>query len=262
MRLIRKPTIIPGSTEEDVLLIAIGDVHGELDLLKSLIENIARTIPKQARRIELVFLGDVIDRGPASIDALDLMIKGIRNWVIIPLLGNHEQGLLRLLDSSDDMYIGLFNLWMENGGFTTLTNLGCAFPHLNPMSIKDHRSTLKQALGQQRIDYLKSFQSHHRSGDILCVHAGIDPKQSIEKNFSRSKMDHDETHWAWIRDDFLDHQGLYPDEVFIAHGHTVIPGPKVAPHRIGLDTGACRLGILSGASFFNDKMTIFQVTQD
>lgn len=258
MRLIRKPSIIPASTEKDVLIIAIGDVHGELDLLKSLIENIARTIPTHARRIELVLLGDIIDRGPASIGVLDLMIKGIKNWVMVPLLGNHEQALLRLLDAPDDMYIRLFNLWMENGGFTTLTNLGCEFPHLSPKTIQDHQSTLKLALGQKRIDYLKSFQSHHRCGDILCVHAGIDPKQSIEENFSRSS----DTHWAWIRNGFLDHKGLFPDEVFIAHGHTVIPGPKVEPHRIGLDTGACRLGVLSGASFFNDKMTIFQVTKD
>jgi calcineurin-like phosphoesterase family protein len=263
MQIIRKPFPVPGTPEPDVALVAIGDIHGRFDLLQEIIPCIKKTIPEKATRIDLVFLGDVIDRGNAAIEVLDLLRDGIENWNIIPLLGNHEQFLLRLLNaSSEKSYRSKWAMWRGNGGLSTLENLQVKIPPLAKLEVSQHRLDLIHALGQSRVDYLNTFVSHHKSGNILCVHGGIDPKKSLEENFSAHKLDNSPTHWAWIRNEFLDFDQPFEDNCFVVHGHTVIPGPKLEPHRIGLDTGACLYGVLSGATFFNHEMTVFQVTQD
>ncbi|MCY1305623.1 hypothetical protein D9M70_554400 [compost metagenome] len=49
--------------------VAIGDVHGRADLLERMLEYIYVNLP----RSRIVFLGDIIDRGPDSRQAMDLV---------------------------------------------------------------------------------------------------------------------------------------------------------------------------------------------
>ena len=44
----------------------IGDIHGEIRLLESLLENILKFQPEQ-----IVFVGDYIDRGPYAKEVVD-----------------------------------------------------------------------------------------------------------------------------------------------------------------------------------------------
>src|SRR4051812_24733602 len=58
---------------------AVGDIHGRLDLLDALLETItadAASLGGQERPV-LVFVGDYIDRGPASKAVIDRLI-GLR----------------------------------------------------------------------------------------------------------------------------------------------------------------------------------------
>ena len=82
------------------------DFHGQYDLYKRMMEIIT---PEDT----LYVLGDMIDRGPASIPILKDMMK--RNNVI-PFLGNHEQMMLDYLDQS-----GMPENWFfgNNGGHKT-----------------------------------------------------------------------------------------------------------------------------------------------
>ena len=204
MQIIRKPFPIPANPEKGVALVAIGDIHGRFDLLQNIIPCIKKTIPQNAKRVDLVLLGDVIDRGDAAIEVLDLVQEGIEGWNIITLMGNHEQLLLRLLATeSDESYRSKWAVWRGNGGASTLGNLHIKIPPLAQMEVADHRQQLIQALGQDRIDFLNTFVSHYRSGNILCVHGGIDPNKSLDENFSADKLANFPTHWAWIRNDFL-----------------------------------------------------------
>lgn len=68
-------------------IIAIGDVHGCLDELEALLE---RVCPTSQDRI--IFLGDLINRGPNSSGVLK-RVRAMPN--AIPILGNHELRLLR-----------------------------------------------------------------------------------------------------------------------------------------------------------------------
>ena len=262
MDIIRTPVPVLGCPEDDMALVAIGDVHGHFGMLQKIIATAKKTLPKSAKEIVFVLLGDLIDRGDAAIEIIDLIREGIEDWRVIPILGNHEQLLLRVLHAPDDDYRHHWALWRGNGGQNTLENLQIKLPPLADTDVPDHRRAFEKALGQDRIAFLNAMPSHYKSGNILCVHAGVDPTLSLEENFAKDKLSNAPDHWAWIREGFLDHDGTYPDNCFIVHGHTVLPGPTLAPHRIGLDTGACVFGVLSGATFFKGEMTVFQVTAD
>ncbi len=265
MEIIRRPFPVTGSPEEGVAVVAIGDIHGRYDLFKqalSCVKKALKALPEKPKQVDLVLLGDLIDRGENSGKVLDLVHKGIKGYNIIPLMGNHEQLLLNILDANMETYCTKWRLWRGNGGQATLESLPVNIPAICDLDAEGHKKVLLKKLGQKRIDFINGFKSHYRSGNILCVHAGIDPTKSLAENFEQDHLSQSPKHWAWIRDGFLNHHGPFPEGVFVVHGHTVIPGPKLEPHRIGLDTGACLYGVLSGAVFYNHEMMVFQVTPD
>src|SRR5258707_12135634 len=80
---------------DDVVLYAVGDIHGHLELLQRLlrkIESDARGHEGQ-RRI-LVFVGDYVDRGPDSRGVIEYVAAGIPLFETVCLKGNHEEVLL------------------------------------------------------------------------------------------------------------------------------------------------------------------------
>src|SRR5688572_27114310 len=93
---------------------AIGDVHGRLDLLDEVLERIEADIgSRAAARNFIVFLGDLIDRGPSSAQVLErartYQLPGGR---VVFLCGNHEEVLLRLLRGEGE----LLRDWLRFGG--------------------------------------------------------------------------------------------------------------------------------------------------
>src|SRR3954470_11818018 len=69
----------------------VGDVHGRLDLLEQLLAEIHGDLEQRAtRKALLVFLGDLIDRGPSSAQVVE-RLRTYRNDLVrtVFLLGNH-----------------------------------------------------------------------------------------------------------------------------------------------------------------------------
>jgi len=74
----------------------VGDVHGEVDALRSLLHHLGYDVHgghAQGRR--LVFVGDLCDRGPDSPAVISLMQTLVGNGRALAILGNHELNLLR-----------------------------------------------------------------------------------------------------------------------------------------------------------------------
>jgi serine/threonine protein phosphatase 1 len=88
---IRRLPVVP----EGTVLYAIGDIHGRLDLLSSLLDAIRKDAAAHAmlRRI-LVFIGDYVDRGPHSKGVVELVSGGFPSFETVCLKGNHEEVLL------------------------------------------------------------------------------------------------------------------------------------------------------------------------
>ncbi len=211
---------------DDLRIYAIGDIHGRADLVVELLEGIRAHEGRRPKVAEtrLVFLGDYIDRGPASRQVIETLLTGIPEGMrAITLKGNHEDMLLKSLISPAGL-----DLWCSNGGEATLRSYGI------------HRSSVMggdivEALGPHR-RFFDDLALTHEVGDYLFVHAGVRPGVALGAQRPNDLM--------WIRYDFLDHRGDFGR--FIVHGHTPTTGaPDVRPNRICIDTGAWMTGALT-----------------
>ncbi|WP_246106051.1 metallophosphoesterase family protein [Rosistilla ulvae] len=94
-------------------MIAIGDIHGCSDALQALLDSIAPT-PQDT----LVVLGDVVDRGEGTRQAVELLLEVSQQTQLITILGNHEEMMLRVLDGEPPQR------WLQFGGIDTLDSYG------------------------------------------------------------------------------------------------------------------------------------------
>ncbi|TAV98436.1 hypothetical protein ELI24_08580 [Rhizobium ruizarguesonis] len=103
---------------------AIGDVHGRADLLGEMLEFIAGENIDDPQSYRVVFLGDIIDRGPDSRIAMDLVVAELgRHAQSRLIVGNHEEFLLYFLDLPEKRDL-VFGHWMNNGGLACATSYG------------------------------------------------------------------------------------------------------------------------------------------
>ncbi len=99
----RREFALPFGPSPEKEIFAVGDIHGRADLLAALIEEAARE-PKRREKRAIVFLGDLVDRGPDSLGAIDLAIGAAERIGAdegIALMGNHEAMMRLALEISD-----------------------------------------------------------------------------------------------------------------------------------------------------------------
>lgn len=244
----------------DVQVFAIGDVHGQAEVLEAVLEEI-RHVPRTTDVRRLIFLGDLIDRGPASLRAIELAsnageLAGVEDVVILP--GNHE---LMLLDGIDEpqMYIGD---WLDNGGDLVIEE---AQPGCTARKLVELAEIARNAVGDAFLDQMRTGPTWHAEGCLLFVHAGVNPHHDLMAFLSLPRLlALDNNHWAWIREPFLQWDSGWGGRV-IVHGHT----PAVEAHcsfdefssaadqvgsrqRLCLDAGAAEVPQVGWAEFCAD----------
>jgi serine/threonine protein phosphatase 1 len=222
---------------------AVGDVHGRLDLLERVMAQIDHDCGKapSTNAIE-VYLGDYIDRGPASRQVIDRLIArgGERNTVF--LKGNHETYIGEFIANPE-----IIADWRQYGGFETLMSYG-----LQPTMKTDaaEQAELAKAfsfmLPRSHQHFLRSLPLFVSFGDFFFVHAGVRPRVPLKQQREEDLL--------WIRDDFL----LYEDdfEKFVVHGHTPVREPDIRRNRINIDTGAYATGRLTCIMLERDRIEI------
>ena len=110
-------------------LIAIGDIHGHHEKLVDLLRQVR---PQADDRI--IFLGDYIDRGPASKTVIEfLIVFGQKFARTIYLRGNHEEMLLECLITVKAIP---HRRWRLDGGSATLDSYGVDSPADIPHKLK------------------------------------------------------------------------------------------------------------------------------
>jgi serine/threonine protein phosphatase 1 len=225
------------STPDGVRIYAVGDVHGRMDLLTRLLDRIAADAAQHAgRSLQMVFLGDYIDRGPQSRQVVERLLAGAPSsgplagaeWVC--LRGNHEDYLVRFIT---DVSSG--RAWCANGGVETVQSYAGPQPETHSGDLAALQLALSRSLPRSHLRFLTRLPLWHRAGDYLFVHAGIRPGLSLDQQDPADMM--------WIRDDFLFDPTPHP--WVVVHGHSQRPLPEVRANRIGVDTGAYRSGVLS-----------------
>jgi serine/threonine protein phosphatase 1 len=211
----------------------VGDVHGRLDLVEDLLAKIhAELQHRPAAKTLLVFVGDLIDRGPQSAQVIE-RLRTYRRPGIRPvfLLGNHEEVLLRILNGD----VQLITKWRWFGGSECLRSYGVDPEALGRLSDADALAAVRSAIPTEHIRFLESFADSCRFGDYLFVHAGIRPGIELDQQ--------QQADLRWIREPFLQDE---TDHGFIVvHGHTISEQVDECANRVGIDTGAYRTGVLT-----------------
>jgi serine/threonine protein phosphatase 1 len=255
----RRGFSLPLGVSPEAEIFAVGDIHGRSDLLVALIDEAARE-PKLRDKRAIVFLGDFVDRGSDSLGAIELAM-GAKARVgadeAIALMGNHEAMMRLALDPETpwDDAIDAFDTWIANGGDRTVEQF---LKSEEPAeSLDDLLTEARASLPPRVCAWLSSLRPSWRSGQVLFVHAGVNPEVEFETflaapwNIPLANLDEDR-HWAWVRRPFLAHRpgpnGF--GGFFVVHGHTPNDArsdpshaDQIAGFRLNLDAGSAMTGV-------------------
>jgi serine/threonine protein phosphatase 1 len=207
---------------------AVGDIHGQLDHLELALARIEADGGPDA---EIVFLGDLVDRGPDCCGVIELLDQGLkagRNWTVIK--GNHDRMFEWFMEDEprQDPHMLIGHHWFHEriGGTQTLASYGVDIPEGTRLYQLHERAN--EAVPQAHVDFLRAQKLYHIVDDKLFVHAGIRPGVALE--------DQIEMDLVWIREPFLSHAEPFP--WLVVHGHTALDYPKHHGNRVNLDGGA------------------------
>jgi polynucleotide kinase-phosphatase len=222
----------------------IGDIHGCFHELRALLTQLGYTFtpdtepdgrpgfavtPPPGRKA--VFLGDLVDRGPASHTVLRLAMRMVANEQALCLPGNHERKLLRKLNGQ--------NVNIGHGLAETLRQLAEEPP----------------AFTERVRQFLDSLVSHYvlDDGKLVVAHAGL--KEELQGRASPAVRDfalYGETtgeidefglpvraNWA------LDYRG----KALVVHGHTPVVEPQWLNRTLCIDTGCVFGGALTALRY-------------
>ena len=226
-------------TRIDGPVAVIGDVHGQIDKLQSVLQKLRGLPDFQDRWI--VFIGDLVDRGPdpkAAIDAYEQLLAEHPKTTAIA--GNHELamgGALRVVPVSE--YSNWDQRWLDNyNSETTFQSYG-----VEPGDLEG----LKNALPESHVEFLNQIPWCVEHPKLLFVHAGLDPNTPCElqlrilreRDFSLNRP-------AWLCSKTLVDSTLPPDcQHIVVSGHVPFPEVIVQPKRMLIDTTGGTTGDLS-----------------
>ena len=146
----------------------IGDIHGRCAQLHGLLDM----LPREESIDTLVFLGDLIDRGPDVPGCVAHVAKLCTDSPdrVICLRGNHEQMLLDFLDGVDEMWITTATgSYQTFGQYTEVP--------LRPGTDSDlavTRDLLRQKLPADHVEFFRGLRLYHEDDFALYVHAGLE----------------------------------------------------------------------------------------
>jgi len=228
-----KPSIAEGRR-----LYVVGDIHGRLDLLDQLLTIIdTDDSAREATETHLIFLGDLIDRGPHSAQVVERLrqLAAAAPGATRFLLGNHEEVFLAAVAGNEEA----FRFFIRIGGRETVLSYGVSEEEYRQLDYPELLAAFRAKVPPDHVDFIQGFENLILDGDYAFVHAGIRPNVPL--------VEQREKDLRWIREEFL--SARTPHEKVIVHGHTISTEPELLPHRIGLDTGAYVSGTLTAMGF-------------
>ncbi|MBZ5525250.1 MAG: polynucleotide kinase-phosphatase [Acidobacteriia bacterium] len=217
----------------------IGDIHGCFDELHSLLESLGYHVeqsngscsitPPAGRK--LIFLGDLVDRGPKVPDVLKLVMQATQSGCALCVPGNHDVKLLKKLKGR--------NVTVAHGLADTLQQMEQEPPEF----------------GQAVAKFIDDLVSHYvlDDGRLVVAHAGM--KEELQgrssghvREFALYGETTDETdefglpvRYNWAAD--------YRGRATVVYGHTPVPEPEWLNRTINIDTGCVFGGKLTALRY-------------
>ena len=220
-------------------VVVIGDLHGQHDLLVSLLANLETKTDLADRWA--VFIGDFLDRGSNPRGTLERVL----GWMAerpktTAVMGNHDLaiagalGLVKTPSRSnwDERYLADYD------ARTTFESYGVADGDLDG---------LRHAMPEEHKRFIACLPWCVEHPDYLFVHAGLLSDQTYSEQISTlQKRDFDDDRPPWLCDRDLDDSPLPPDcDVTVVSGHKWKSEVIFRDQRILLDTSGGTGGKLS-----------------
>lgn len=232
---------------------AVGDIHGDIEALDCLLER----LPKLTKEDTLLFVGDYLDRGPASREVVE-RIRELPSRVdaeVIALRGNHEDAWLQVVDGGWPEFV----MPRKNGCYEAMRS----FKELPPPgpddapTADDFKELFKGAFfPADVIEWMRSLPYFYENEHAIYVHAGL-KRSGPDAEFPHPRDVEPKRSLLWVRDHdfFRNYRGK-----LVVFGHTTtehLPAELssyttddpsdlwAGPSAIGLDTGAGKGGFLT-----------------
>ena len=242
---VERTKIFSNRQEEQGPFDIIGDIHGCYDELLTLLAELGyavettpivderdlgvRVTPPPGRRV--IFLGDLVDRGPASPAVLRLVMAMVEAGAALCVPGNHDMKLVR--------YLGGKEVQLRHGLAETVAQLAP-----EPAGFRERVRT-----------FLDALTSHYvlDGGRLVVAHAGMRAEmQGRGSGAVRSFALYGET--TGETDEFglpvrFNWASEYRGRAMVVYGHTPVPTPDWLNHTIDIDTGCVFGGALTALRY-------------
>ena len=226
----------------------IGDIHGCHDELVRLLDQLGYETSAEpithpeGRRV--VFLGDLVDRGPGVAEVLDVAMSMVAAGSALCILGNHENKLNRALAGR--------NVQVTHGLAETLGQLERRGPEFS----------------KRVTEFIDGLVSHYLldGGRLVVAHAGL-PERYHGRSSGRVRSialygdtdgETDEyglpIRYQWAED--------YRGEAAVVYGHTPVPVAGWINETICLDTGAVFGGELTALRWPERELISVRATRE
>lgn len=230
----------------------IGDIHGCFSELKQLILKLGYSwndgLPTHRNGRKLAFVGDLTDRGPASLKVIDVVSALVAKNLAFYVPGNHCDKLYRYLNGR--------NVQITHGLETTVAELDA----LSTKQFQHYRAKFMRLVDSSPLYH----QLDH--GKLIIAHAGIreDFIGRTDKKVKTFVLYGDITGQFHpdgrpIRRDWAKH---YRGKPLIVYGHTPVHEPRFFNNTVNIDTGAVFGGKLTALSYPELTTTSVQSTRD
>ena len=227
----------------------IGDVHGCYDELIALLKKLGYTIDLSTNKIShldnrrLIFVGDLVDRGPKSPDVLKLVMQAVSDGTAFCVCGNHDDKLKRKLKGND--------VQPTHGLLESMQQMG--------KESDDFKSDV--------IAFIDSLAPYYLfdHGKLVVVHAGIredffgklSPKVRAYCLYGPTTGELDSSglpiRYPWAND--------YQGTPLVVYGHSVVDEPLWVNNTINIDTGCVFGGKLTALRYPELQIISIQAKQ-
>jgi serine/threonine protein phosphatase 1 len=232
----------------------IGDVHGRCAQLLNLLEM----IPRDESSDTLVFLGDLIDRGPDAPGCVDHVRQLVLDNPerVTCLRGNHEQMLLDFIE-------GTGTIWITpvTGGERTFEQYaGQSLMITSEADIDEARRTIQEKVPPEHLKFFRQRPFYHEDEYAFYVHAGLDHGKHPRETAPQLLL------WSRDMDFYKNYRGKpcvfghTPTAFLPLRGRVGRHGIYIFHSAIGIDTGYNQSSPLSCLSL--PDFTLYQAFAD
>jgi len=209
----------------------IGDIHGRRAQLDALIDM----LPRDTAEDTLIFLGDLIDRGPDAPGVVDRVMKLCREDPvrIRCLRGNHEQMLLDFIREG----AGLWLTHVTGGDQTFEQYTGNPLVIESVRDIENSRQSINDSVPPEHIEFFDSLPLFYEDAYAFYVHAGLELGKHPEETDARFLL------WARDPEFFKNYRGKpcifgHTPTTFLPFlGRVGRHGIYMSHSAVGIDTG-------------------------